>query len=100
MFVGVFLAFKNVHIPNNKWISKLASKTLAVYIIHMNPILSRFIFMDLLKVDTYSGVHMIAVAIVLSIVIYLVAAVIDMVVDLILKPVENALGIVARLKRY
>ncbi len=66
----------------------------------MNPILLRFIFMDLLKVDTYSGVNMIAVAIVLSIVIYLVAAVIDMVVDLILKPVENVLGIVARLKRY
>lgn len=89
--VGVFLTFKNIHVPNNRWISKLASKTLAVYIIHMNPVLSRFIFIDLLKVNTYSGIKLIVAAIVLSVAIYLISVVIDMVVDLFLNPVENIL---------
>lgn len=89
--VSAFLVFENIHIPNKKWISKLASKTFAVYIIHMNPVLSRFIFTNLLKVNTYNGVKLIVAAIVLPVVIYLVATVIDMTVDLILKPVENVL---------
>lgn len=57
----------------------------------MNPVLSRFIFTNLLKVNTYNGVKLIVAAIVLPVVIYLVATVIDMTVDLILKPVENVL---------
>lgn len=89
--VGVFLVFQNIHVPGNKLISKLAPKTLAVYIIHMNPVLSRFIFTDLLKVNAYSGLQLIIAAIVLSTAIFLVAAVIDMVVDLILKPIEKVL---------
>ncbi len=87
--ISIFLVFKNIHVSNCKWISKIASKTLAVYIIHTNPVLSRFIFTDLLKVNTYSGIQLIIAAIVLPIAIYLVAAVMDMGVDLILKPVEN-----------
>ncbi len=60
----------------------------------MNPVLTRFFFTNLLKVNTYSGIQLVIAAIMLPMAIYLVAAVIDMVVDLILKPVENVLGTV------
>lgn len=61
----------------------------------MNPVLSRFIFTDLLKVNTYSGIWLIVAAIVLSVAIYLIAAGMDMVVELIPKPIENVLATAA-----
>lgn len=89
--VSCFLIFKNLSIPQTSWIEKLASKTLAVYIIHENPVLSGYLFCDVLHVDTYTGIPLIAVVVVLPFLVYLVAAAIDMIVDLFMNPVELAL---------
>ena len=89
---SAFLVFKNIHVPEKKWISKLASKTLAVYIIHTNPVLSKAIFVNMLRVDTYSGIELAIVGIAISAAIFLVAAMIDMVVDFALRPIESMLG--------
>lgn len=88
--VNCFLMFKNLDIPQKCWITKLASKTLAVYIIHENPVLSGYIFRNLLHVNTYTGIHLFTIILVLPVLVYLVAAAIDMMVDLFLNPVELA----------
>ena len=89
--VNCFLLFKNLDVPQNPWIAKLASKTLAVYIIHENPVLSGYLFCDLLHVNTYNGVHLTAIVLALPVLVYLLAAVMDMIVDLFLNPVEQVL---------
>lgn len=89
--VSCFLLFKKLTILQNSWITKLASKTLVVFIIHVNPVLSEYLFCDLLHINTYTGIHLFAVVIVLPVLVYLVAAAIDMIVDLFLNPVEQVL---------
>lgn len=56
-FVGsimLFLCFKNIKLVSNKinWLSK---NTLAVYIIHMHPLIVDFLFKDILKVPIFWG---------------------------------------------
>ena len=88
--VSCFLMFKNLSIPQKRWIEKLASKTLAVYVIHENPVLSGYLFCDLLHVNAYTGIHLFAIILILPVLVYLVAAAIDLLVDLFLNPVELA----------
>ena len=89
--VSCFLMFKNLTIPQNSWIAKLASKTLVVYIIHENPVLSGYIFRNLLRLNTFTGSHLVVVVIVLPLLVYIVSAVIDMFLDLFLNPLEQVL---------
>ncbi len=89
--VFLFLAFKNLNIGEVKIINTISKKALIVYILHMNPSLSSWMFKDLLCVDKTDGIGLIIMIIVLPFVIYGISFVIDLVVDIILKPIDKVL---------
>lgn len=85
--VLIFLIFKNINIIKNKYIVKVSSKCLIVYIIHMNPIISEFLFKSILKVQNYHGVYLVFAILIIPIVIYIICTLIDDVIEFILKNV-------------
>lgn len=74
--VCLFLYFQQLRFTS-KLINALAAPCLAVYVIHINPIIFHPLFEDVLKVKGYNGVSYIAELIVLPFVIYAVCAAIE-----------------------
>lgn len=74
--VCLFLFFQQLRFTS-KFINTLAAPCLAVYVIHINPIIFHPLFADLLHVREYNGVSYIAELIVLPFVIYAVCAAIE-----------------------
>ena len=89
--VFLFLAFKNLNAGEVKIINTISKKALIVYIIHMNPSMSSWIFKDLLCVDKADSIVLIIMIIVLPFVIYGISFVIDLIVDIIMKPIDKGL---------
>ena len=83
------MTFKNLKIENIKVINKVASKCLIVYILHMNPTISRYLFESILKVNELTGIKLLLGMIIIPFIIYIISYIIDMIVDFILKPIEN-----------
>lgn len=87
--IFLFMAFKNLNIKNTKTINKIASKCLIVYVLHMNPTISKYLFKNILKVNELTGIKLILGLIIIPFIIYAISYVIDIIVDFILKPIEN-----------
>lgn len=67
---GLFMFFLNINIKS-RVINALSKNSLAVYIIHMQPIFSKYLFIDLLKVTSLQGFGYIISIFTIPIVIYL-----------------------------
>lgn len=76
--VCLFLFFQQLWFTS-KIINALAAPCLAVYVIHINPIIFRPLFEDVLHVNLYYGMDYIACLILLPIVIYVVCAGVEIV---------------------
>lgn len=76
--VCLFLYFQQLRFTS-KIINTLAAPCLAVYVIHINPIIFRPLFEDVLNVKGYNGVSYIGCLILLPFVVYLACAGIEMV---------------------
>lgn len=87
--ISLFMVFKNLTIKNIKIINRIASKCLIVYILHLNPTISKYLFEDILKVNEFTGIKLILGLIIIPFIIYTISYVMDVIVDLILKPIEN-----------
>lgn len=87
--ISIFCFFKNLDIDSNGLIRQLSKKTFAVYIIHMNPLLSEWLFQKVFQVESYSKGTMIFACMWIPVVIYLLCYCIDSCADIILKPIEN-----------
>lgn len=77
----LFLIFKNSSFCYSKLINFLASKCIVVYIIHMNPVISQYLFKNTLNVDKLTGVRYILGIIILPIFIYIVCVLIDIIIE-------------------
>lgn len=56
----IFLYFKNINIQENKIILFLSNKSFAVYLLHDNPLLRNFLWINLLKADQKYNINTIA----------------------------------------
>ena len=74
--VCLFLYFQQLRFTS-KTINTLAAPCLAVYVIHINPIIFRPLFVEVLNVKGYNGISYIACLILLPIVIYIACAVVE-----------------------
>lgn len=80
-FIGavcLFLYFQQLRFTS-KLINALAAPSLAVYVIHINPIIFRPLFADVLNVKGYNGVSYIVCLILLPFAIYLACAGVEMI---------------------
>ena len=75
--VGLFMYFRELSFSNNM-INQLAKPCLAVYVIHLNPLIFHYIFDDILHTKTYSGYGYVTFLLVAPPVIYLACAVIEL----------------------
>lgn len=67
---GLFMLFLNINIKS-KLINILSQYSLAVYIIHMQPTVSKYLFVDLLKINSFQGLRYIISICIIPIIIYL-----------------------------
>lgn len=74
--VCLFLYFLQLRFTS-KIINTLAAPCLAVYVIHINPIIFRPLFEDVLHVNSYYGINYIACLVLLPFVIYITCAVLE-----------------------
>lgn len=90
--IMLFLFFKNISI-SSKVINTLAEGCFAVYIIHMNPTLSKYIFIDILNVKKYHGLNYILAICIMPIVMFLLLTIVELIRLKILGTFENNLEI-------
>ena len=88
--IGLFVCFKNLKIKQNPFVTWLGKHSLSVYLIHMCPPISAFLFQKILRVGQFSGFAFAAIIVMLPPVVYLVSAIVDFIVDLLLTPILNA----------
>lgn len=87
--IGLFMCFKNLNIKGNKVIYWLSKHSLSVYLIHMCPPISAYVFNSVLKISNFSSLPLAFAIIVLPVVIYMVSSIIDSAADVILQPIEK-----------
>lgn len=76
--VSLFLFSQQLRFTS-KFINALAAPCLAVYVIHINPIIFRTLFEDVLHVNSYYGMDYVACLILLPVAIYVVCAGVEVV---------------------
>ena len=86
--VSFFLYFQQLNF-SSKLINTLAAPCLAVYVIHINPIIFRPLFVEVLNVKGYNGISYIACLILLPIVIYIACAGIEIVRTKVTEMIKN-----------
>lgn len=86
--VAIFMCFKNIQIEYRRSINKFASKAFAVYIIHTNPCLNKFVYQDILGVSEMRGFVLIIAILAIPSVTYAMGYIIDSLMDLVLYPIE------------
>lgn len=82
MSIGIFLWFKNLRVNNNRYINFIASTVFGVYLIHDNPLISKFIWVELLKTNLfyYSETIILLLHCVLSVItVFVVCSIIEIV---------------------
>ena len=87
--INFFLMFKNMNLKYNKSINMISSRCLAVYIIHMNPILGKFIFENIFKVKFLTGFDLLLGVTIIPIIVYISSYIIDFIVDIIMYPIDK-----------
>lgn len=86
--VGLFMCFRHLEIKENRIITCLSRHSLAVYLIHMCPLVGPFMFTELMKVNDLDGSILAVAIIALPPIIYLVCTAIDYAVDFIITPIQ------------
>lgn len=86
--VGLFMCFRHLEVKENRIITWLSRHSLAVYLIHMCPLVSPFVFTELMKVNNLHGIILTIAIIALPPIIYLVSAAIDTAVDYFIVPIQ------------
>lgn len=89
--VFLFMFFNNINFKESKVIYKLSNRTLAVYIVHMNPVVSKYFFNELLQVDELNGFNLVLCILCLPIILFIAISILDHIVDYVLKPLELSL---------
>lgn len=89
--VFLFLFFVNLNI-NSKLINEVSKNVLAVYIIHLHPVLSEYLFVDLLKVDNFSGLRYLLIIVAYPIFIFIICSLIESNRKIIFLKFENLLS--------
>ena len=90
--VSLFMCFKNLNIKTNNFLNHCASRSFFVFIIHSAPYFAHYIFVDYLKLNSYSGLHLAVVFIVLPFAVYAVCWLIDYVTDFLMKPIYHLIN--------
>jgi surface polysaccharide O-acyltransferase-like enzyme len=106
--IMMFLSFKNMNIKNSKWVNKIASSTFGVYLIHDNQLIRNYLWVKLLKGNTYAKSPYLIVHLICSIIfVFVICSVIDQIriyiveknfVDKILDKIYNLYECKAKLK--
>lgn len=86
--------FKNLRISYLKVLFDLSKRSLAVFIIHVNPILSLYFFKNILNVDEMSISVLLCVLMIAPLLMYILLSEIDMVMDYLLNPIEKIINMV------
>lgn len=87
--VGLFMCFKHLEMKENRMITWLAKHSFSVYLIHMCPMISTYLFTTLLGVNNMGGANLTVTILCLPFGIYFVSAVIDSAVDYLLAPIQE-----------
>lgn len=100
--IFLFMFFKNINIKESKILYKLSNRTLVVYIVHMNPVVSKYFFNELLRVADLNGFNLVLCVLCLPIISFIVISILDHIVDYVLKPLELSLikGVSKLYKKY
>lgn len=86
---GLFMCFKNLQIGDSKLIRWLGQHTLSVYLIHMCPFISTYVFKSLFNAINLSGITFTCVLVFLPLFIYFGATILDTMVGFVLTPLEK-----------
>lgn len=93
MAISLFLFVKNVQMPFNPVVNKLASATFGVYLIHENFFVRRFLWLNLVQAKTFYSSNMLIVkAIIASLVVYLMCTSIELVRQVIVKQLGRVIS--------
>lgn len=98
--ISVFIYFKNINIKNNKIINIFARSSFAVYLIHINVLIRRYLFTDILILQNFYDKNTLILAgyvFISSISIYLICIVIDI---LRIKLIEEPIFRIHRFDKY
>lgn len=90
--IAIFMFFKNLKVDYKPFWNKVAVKTFVVYIIHMNPCLSKFVFQNLVGLPKMNVYVLVVAILVLPIATYAICFVIDSVMDIAMRPIENCVS--------
>lgn len=87
--LGLFMCFKNLNIENlnvrkGKIVLWLSSHSMAVYLIHMCPLIGSYFFKEILKIQSFNAVNLVIACIILPSIIYIICSMIDSIVDYII----------------
>ena len=78
--VLVFSFFKNLHIPYNKYLNKIASTTFGIYLVHENLLLNKIIWHRIFRLDNFTSSQWLFLAMLFAtIVTFATCSVIDIV---------------------
>lgn len=78
--VFVFNFFKNITLQYNKMINKFAGSSLAVYLIHLNPIFVNYLFFNIIRIQNFyekNTIILIGYVFITTIIIYLICSLVD-----------------------
>ena len=88
----VFLIFKNMKISKGKFISKFAECSLAIYIIHENLFISKYIYINIFKSSEFYDSHFMIINMIYScIAIFIICAIIEFIRKYLFKITVNKL---------
>lgn len=90
--IFLFLTFLHLRVERSLVIDLISSKTLAIYIIHMNPSTREYIFEKVFNVDHFTGAEYFPLCVAVSLVIVLSATIIDSVIDTVFLQMERRIS--------
>lgn len=91
----LFMFFKNLNIPPSKVLYSLSKRSIAVFIIHVNPIMSYYFYTNIMNVNEMSVIVLLCVLIIVPLLMYIILSGIDIVVDYLLNPIVKIVNAVA-----
>lgn len=98
--VGLFMAFKELRVPNTQLINILAKNSFSVYIIHSSPTIARWLMSAVFGIGKYSGIVIIPITLVNAVIVYTTSIIIDTFVENIVDPIEDwAIRVLIKFRR-
>ena len=85
----LFIAFTKIDIGSNKIINRLSAACLSVYLIHINPSFSAYLFKTIFKVNKADNLHLLLAYLIVPVGVYISCFFIDCALSFLLKPLSN-----------